>query len=109
VKILELMERANTRDTKLVIAFIKDAINKIQSSNEIYTKTSKLSIVKNQRDYDLPLDLIAIKHISVLDTEDDNKYKIIQRLANEPVVSEDTNPWVMIQIEHTLIYKAEKN
>tara|TARA_R100000278_G_scaffold47734_1_gene41237 strand:- start:4923 stop:5201 length:279 start_codon:yes stop_codon:yes gene_type:complete len=92
VKILELMERANTRDTKLVIAFIKDAINKIQSSNEIYTKTSKLSIVKNQRDYDLPLDLIAIKHISVLDTEDDNKYKIIQRLANEPVVSEDTNP-----------------
>ncbi len=92
MKILELMERANTRDTKLVIAFIKDAINKIQSSNEIYTKTSKLSIVKNQRDYDLPLDLIAIKHISVLDTEDDNKYKIIQRLANEPVVSEDTNP-----------------
>jgi len=92
VKILELMERANTRDTKLVIAFIKDAINKIQSSNEILTKTSKISIVKNQRDYDLPLDLIAIKHISVLDTEDDNKYKIIQRLANEPVVSEDTNP-----------------
>ena len=92
MKILELMERANTRDTKLVIAFIKDAINKIQSSNEILTKTSKISIVKNQRDYDLPLDLIAIKHISVLDTEDDNKYKIIQRLANEPVVSEDTNP-----------------
>lgn len=92
MKILELMERANTRDTKLVIAFIKDAINKIQSSNEIYTKTSKLSIVKNQRDYDLPLDLIAIKHISVLDTEDDNKYKIIRRLANEPLVSEDTNP-----------------
>tara|TARA_S200002703_G_scaffold55136_2_gene47765 strand:+ start:1421 stop:1699 length:279 start_codon:yes stop_codon:yes gene_type:complete len=92
VKILELMERANTRDTKLVIAFVKDAINKIQSSNEIHTKTSKISIVKNQRDYDLPLDLIAIKHISVLDTEDDNKYKIIRRLANEPVVSEDTNP-----------------
>lgn len=90
--ILELMERANTRETKLVIAFVKDAINKIQSSNEIDTKVSKINIVKNQRDYDLPLDFIALKNISVLDTEDDNKYKIIKRLGSEPLVSEDTNP-----------------
>tara|TARA_X000000368_G_C23050494_1_gene721157 strand:- start:1504 stop:1782 length:279 start_codon:yes stop_codon:yes gene_type:complete len=92
VKLLELMERANTRDTKLVIAYVKDAINKIQSSNEITTTSAKQNIVKNQRDYNLPADLIAIKHISVLDTEDDNKYKIIRRLASEPLVSEDTNP-----------------
>ena len=90
--ILELMERANTRETKLVIAYVKDAINKMQSSNEITTTSAKQNIVKNQRDYNLPADLIAIKHISVLDTEDDNKYKIIRRLANEPLVSEDTNP-----------------
>ena len=90
--ILELMERANTRETKLVIAFVKDAINKMQSSNEITTTTAKQNIVKNQRDYNLPADLIAIKHISVLDTEDDNKYKIIKRLGSEPLVSEDTNP-----------------
>ncbi len=92
MKLLELMERANTRDTKLVIAYVKDAINKIQSSNEITTTSAKQNIVKNQRDYNLPADLIAIKHISVLDTEDDNKYKIIRRLASEPLVSEDTNP-----------------
>ena len=30
MKILEIMERANTRDTKLVIAYVKDAINLIQ-------------------------------------------------------------------------------
>jgi len=107
--ILELMERANTRETKLVIAFVKDAINKIQSSNEIDTKVSKINIVKNQRDYDLPLDFIALKNISVLDTEDDNKYKIIKRLGSEPLVSEDTNPWVMTQIELMLIYKVVKN
>ena len=90
--ILELMERANTRETKLVIAFVKDAINQIQSSNELDTKVEKQNIVKNQRDYELPADLISIKHISVLDTEDDNKYKIIRRLGNEPIVSEDTSP-----------------
>lgn len=90
--ILELMERANTRETKLVIAFVKDAINKIQSSNEIDISENKQNIVKNTRDYDLPSDLISIKSVSVLDTEDDNKYKIIRRMAYEPIVSEDTNP-----------------
>ncbi len=92
MKILEIMERANTRDTKLVIAYVKDAINLIQSSHEIDTKVNKQNIVADTRDYDLPSDLVAIKHVSVLDTEDDNKYKIIRRLQNEPVVSEDTNP-----------------
>tara|TARA_X000001382_G_scaffold113022_1_gene90552 strand:- start:128 stop:406 length:279 start_codon:yes stop_codon:yes gene_type:complete len=90
--ILELMERANTRETKLVIAFVKDAINKIQSSNEIDISENKQNIVKNTRDYNLPSDLISIKNVSILDTEDDNKYKIIRRMAFEPIVSEDTNP-----------------
>jgi len=92
VKILEIMERANTRDTKLVIAFVKDAINKIQSSNEIDTKVDKQNIVANTRDYELPADLVAIKNISVLDTDDDNKYKAIRRLQSDPIVTEDTNP-----------------
>ena len=92
MKILEIMERANTRDTKLVIAYVKDAINLIQSSHEIDIKTSKQNIVLNTRDYDLPSDLIAIKNVSVLDTEDDNKYKGIRRLQNEPNTTEDTNP-----------------
>jgi hypothetical protein len=92
MKILEIMERANTRDTKLVIAYVKDAINLIQSSHEIDTKVSKQNIVANTRDYDLPSDLIAIKNVSVLDTDDDNKYKIVRRLQSEPLVSEDTNP-----------------
>ena len=92
MKILEIMERANTRDTKLVIAYVKDAVNLIQSSHEIDTKVSKQNIVANTRDYDLPSDLIAIKNVSVLDTDDDNKYKIVRRLQSEPLVSEDTNP-----------------
>tara|TARA_X000000368_G_scaffold300641_1_gene239529 strand:- start:4626 stop:4904 length:279 start_codon:yes stop_codon:yes gene_type:complete len=92
VKILEIMERANTRDTNLVIAYIKDAFLHMQSTNEINTKVYKTNVVKNTRDYDLPAGLIAIKSISVLDTEDDNKYKKIRRLQSEPNVTEDTNP-----------------
>ncbi|MAG23965.1 hypothetical protein CMI47_00145 [Candidatus Pacearchaeota archaeon] len=90
--ILEIMERTNARDTKLVTAFVKDAIMKIQSSTEMETKVNKQDITKNVRDYDLPVDMVAIYSVSVLDTEDDNKYKKIRRLAQEPNISEDTNP-----------------
>ena len=90
--ILEIMERTNARDTKLVTAFVKDAIMKIQSSTEMETKVNKQDITKYVRDYDLPVDMVAIHSVSVLDTEDDNKYKKIRRLAQEPNISEDTNP-----------------
>jgi hypothetical protein len=90
--ILEIMERANSRDTKLVTAFIKDAIMKIQSTSEEGLKVNKQNIVKNTRDYTLPADLISLKSVSVLDTEDDDKYKQIKRLASNPLVTEDTNP-----------------
>ena len=87
-----MMERANSRETNLAIAFIKDAIVKIQSTSEIVLKTNKQDIVKNTRDYVLPTELIALDSVSVLDTEDDNKYKIIRRLMDDPVVIDDTSP-----------------
>lgn len=87
--ILEAMERANTRETKLSIAFIKDAITQIQSTHEIVLKNNKQNIVKDKRDYDLPTDVIALDSISILDTEDGNKYKRIRRLMDDPLVSED--------------------
>jgi hypothetical protein len=94
--ILEIMERTNTRDTKLVIAFIKDAIMKAQSTTDMSTKVNKQNIIVSSdgddNQYDLPVDMIAVHTISVLDTEDGNKYKSIRRLANEPLVTEDTSP-----------------
>jgi len=90
--ILEIMERANTRDTNLSIAFIKDAITQIQSSTDIVSKVSKQDLTKNTRDYYLPTDLISVISISIKDTDDDNKYKKIRRLTSRPNVTEDTNP-----------------
>ncbi len=92
MKVLEVMERVNSRDTNLVIAYIKDAINLLNSNNELFLRTKKLNIVKNTRDYNLPADLVSLKSISVLDTEDDNKYKQVRRLSGQPIISEDTNP-----------------
>ena len=90
--ILEMMERANTRDTKLTTAWIKDAIHAIESTQVENLKVAKSNITKGTREYDLPSDLISINSVSVLDTEDDNKYKHIRRIADSPIVTEDTNP-----------------
>ncbi|MDP6586214.1 MAG: hypothetical protein QF535_16305 [Anaerolineales bacterium] len=92
MRVLEVMERAGTNDTKVVLEWIKDAIHAIESSNVKNLKIRKQTITENTRDYDLPADLISINSVSVLDTEDDNKYKKIRRLVGTPVVSEDTNP-----------------
>ena len=90
--ILEVMERANSRDTKLVTAYIEDAITQIQSSTDIVTKVEKQTLTKGIRDYYLPTDMISLKSISILDTSDDNKYKKIKRITSRPNVVEDTNP-----------------
>ena len=90
--VLEMRERANTRETKLAIAYIKDAIVKIQSTSEIALKVNKQDITKNTRDYTLPTELISLDSVSVKDTEDDNKYKIIRRIIDDPIVIEDFNP-----------------
>tara|TARA_R100000656_G_scaffold112256_1_gene84364 strand:+ start:1166 stop:1453 length:288 start_codon:yes stop_codon:yes gene_type:complete len=93
--ILEVMERANSRDTNLVTAWIKDAFTKIQSDTEDNPTSSKQDINPSDvvtRDYDLPIGMVSLINVSILDTEDDNKYKKIRRLADEPVISEDTNP-----------------
>mgnify|MGYP003115149728 FL=1 len=90
--ILELMERANVRDTNLATAFIKDAITQIQSTTDISTKTEKQSLIKGVNEYSVPSDMISLISISILDTTDDSKYKKIRRMTSKPNVVEDTSP-----------------
>tara|TARA_R100001594_G_C4043573_1_gene263710 strand:- start:1157 stop:1447 length:291 start_codon:yes stop_codon:yes gene_type:complete len=94
--VLEIMERAGTKDTTLSIAWIKDAIHLIQSNSKEKVKSNKQDIIKSvdgdDNVYRLPNDLIAVNNISVKDTSD-NKYKRIRRLTNQPsYLIEDTSP-----------------
>ena len=66
----EIMERAGTREPPLVIAWIKDAINLIQSNKNANLKTWKFDIIDGLREYTMPTDLIKLKSISVKDTQD---------------------------------------
>ena len=87
----EIMERAGTKDTSLVLAWLKDAVHLIQSSSTDKLKVVKYNIIDGEREYLLPQDLIAVKSVAVKDTNE-KKYKRIKRLVHDPIIREDTDP-----------------
>ena len=87
----ELMERVGMKESGLALAWLKDAFHLLQSNSTEDLKTVKYNIIDGERDYLLPQDMIAIRHISVKDTSDD-KYKRIRRLTSQPNMTEDTDP-----------------
>ena len=88
----EIMERSGMKETTLAIAWIKDAIHLIQSNYGNDIASWKTNITDGTREYPFPANMIKLKSISVLDTNDDNKYKKIRRMSKDYVVREDTNP-----------------
>jgi len=89
--VLELMERAGADNTNLTIAWIKDAVNLIQSNTKHDLKTETFTITENTKSYEPAADLMAIDNISILDTQAD-QYKRIRRLAYPPTVTVDNSP-----------------
>ena len=86
-----MMERTGVSSTGLALAWIKDAVHTIKSSHGEELKVNKQNIIDGEREYVLPLDMVAVKSISVKDTSD-SKYKKIKRLVFDPTVTEDTDP-----------------
>jgi hypothetical protein len=89
--LLEIMERSGNKNPALVKAWVKDAINILKSGNFEEMRENKQNIIDGQREYILPADVIAVKSISVKDTND-KKYKRIRRLSSETILREDTDP-----------------
>ena len=87
----EMMERTGANSTGLALAWIKDEVNTIKSSHGEEIKVNKQNIIDGEREYILPLDMVAVKSVSVKDTSD-SKYKKIKRLVFDPTVTEDTDP-----------------
>ena len=79
------------KETGLAVAWIKDAIHLIQSNYGNDIASWKTNITDGTREYPFPANMIKLRSISVKDTND-SKYKRIRRLANNPVVTEDTDP-----------------
>ena len=89
--VLEIMERAGISQTTLSLAWIKDAVHHLKSNTKESLKVNKQNIIDGEREYILPLDMVALKSLSIKDTSD-SKYKRIKRLVFDPTVTEDTDP-----------------
>jgi len=87
----EIMERTGMNNTTMTISMIKDAINLIQSNQDIHIASWKTNIVDGTREYPFPANMIRLKSVSVLDTNDD-KWKKIRRITHDPIVTEDGSP-----------------
>ncbi len=85
------MERAGTTETGRALAYIKDAIEEMAISSETHVKVGNISIVEDQRFYDLPSDLVKLMDVRCKDHDnEDNKYRSIPRSIHEPrLVDED--------------------
>ena len=88
----EMMERTGIGETTLALAWIKDAVHHMKSNSKEVLKVDKQNVIKGEKEYEFPADMIALDSISILDTNDDNKYKKIRRISGGISVSEDTNP-----------------
>ena len=86
MKIQEIMERAGLNQTGKAMAYIKDALEEINTLSEINVDVTKIDLESNKRFYKIPNDAIKITDIRVknhLNSKDE--YRSIPRLVYEPL------------------------
>ena len=80
------MERAGVTDTGRAIAYIKDALEELNTISETHVTTERIDITKDQRFYNFPNDMIKVldirckNHFNTLD-----EYRSIPRMIGEPI------------------------
>ena len=85
------MERAGTTQTGRAVAYIKDALDEINTLSETHITTQRMDINVNQRFYNVPNDCLKILDIRCKHHNNtDNTYRSIPRSIYEPkIVDED--------------------
>jgi len=85
MKVKEVMERTNMRETGRAIAYIKDALIELNMISETHINNARIDIAANQRFYDLPNDMVKITDIRCKNhLNADNEYRSIPRMTYEP-------------------------
>ena len=86
MKVQEIMERVGVTDTGRAIAYIKDALEELNTISETHVTTERIDITKDQRFYNFPNDMIKVldirckNHFNTLD-----EYRSIPRMIGEPI------------------------
>ena len=95
MKVKEVMERANIKETGRAIAYIKDALEEINMVSPTHVTTVRINIVANQRYYDLPFDMLKITDVRCKNHfNSKDEYRTINRHMFEPY-TEDADQELM--------------
>ena len=90
MKVMEIMERANIRETGRAIAYIKDALEELNLISETHIRVVRIDIDKDKRLYNLPNDMLQILDIRCKDHDnEDSAYRSIPRSVYEPAINDE--------------------
>jgi hypothetical protein len=79
------MERVGMTQTGRAIAYIKDGLDEMNMLSETHIDIERKDITKNQRYYDLPIDMIKIVDIRVKNHNNTkDEYRSIPRSIHTP-------------------------
>jgi len=85
MKVLEVMERAGISETGRAVAYIKDALEEINMHTPTHVTTVRIDIVKDQRYYDMPHDMIRMLDVRAKNHfNSKDEYRTIPRHMFEP-------------------------
>ena len=89
MKVKELMERTGMTETGRAIAYIKDGLDEINMLVETHITTQRINIVKDQRYYDFPNDMIKVLDIRCKNEKNtSDEYRSIPRTVAQPITED---------------------
>ena len=90
MKVREIIERLGVKiPTGQAVAYIKDALDEINTIAETHIETVRIDIDKNQRFYKLPQQAVKVLDIRCKNHDNsDDEYRSIPRLIYEPQIKD---------------------
>jgi hypothetical protein len=89
LKVNELMERVGMVETGRAIAYIKDGLDEMNMISETHVTTARIDITKDQRFYDMPMDVIKLIDIRCKNHDNaNNEYRSIPRSIHKPATDD---------------------
>jgi len=85
VTVQELMERVGMTQTGRAIAYIKDGLEEMNILSETHVTTARIDIVKDQRFYDFPSDMVKLMDIRCKNQSNSkDEYRSLPRAIGNP-------------------------
>ena len=89
MKVREVMERIGIKQTGRAVAYIKDALDEINTLSETHIDTERIDLTEDQRFYKIPEEAVKVLDIRCKNHNNgEDEYRSIPRLIYEPEIKD---------------------